>query len=69
MTLAPQYQPNPKPSRDELEALLYRFITLAELNNPEDLAAGRAVLHLDAMKHLGDNKDYYQQRFAQLRHS
>lgn len=67
MNLATVEQPIKKSSREELEALLYRFLTLSQIENNEDRAAGRAVLSLDAFKHRDDNKAYYDERFKELR--
>lgn len=56
-----------QPRADDLEELFYRFLTVMELKEPEDLAIARSVLHMDARKHFNDNQQYYRQRFDQIR--
>lgn len=52
---------------DEIEFLFYRFITLMQVENPEDLAVGRSVLRMDTAQHFKDYESYYRQRFNAIR--
>lgn len=67
MVLAQENHIAEQPAREELEQLLYRYLTIMELTDPEDLAIARGVLHLDAKAHLNENKEYYRERFAEIR--
>lgn len=55
------------PSREEIEFLLYRYVTALQLTDPEDSAIARAVLNIDAQAHIKQNEDYYQKRFTEIR--
>jgi hypothetical protein len=64
--IAPATEP---PIREEIEFLLYRYITALQLNDAEDSAIARAVLNIDAQAHIKQHKNYYQKRFAEIRKS